>query len=1577
MTAVYALGAGTVQSASAPATVRVTNPAPVGALTPSVTAAPEASAAGAVTLTVTGLPPTFPGTTYSVRYDFNNDGTFDTAPAAASASVSVPASVFVGSGTKTVRAVVTDNFGGSVALYTSLTVTVVTPALVLIAPAGSVAEGSAATVAATLADPGRHVTGFLVQWGDGTSTAYADATARSFAHTYASGAVGGTAYPVTVIARAATGDVSADATVTVVNVAPVVTLSTTTPAVTLGVANAFALKLSVTEAGTEVPLGYAVDWGDGTTTAVAGADLRPVHTYATLPAGGAFTVRLLSFTDSSGVYAPASTVSVTVANAPAAVVAGSVRLPALGAQGQPLALAAAAGSVATGRRDLTFSWSVTAPDGSTFTTAGANGFVSGVAGYEFAVGNAASFTPQLPGNYTVKLTVTDDAGGAAATFGPRTVSVPNTPPTVTAFAAPPAGTQGQPVPLSAAASSLTPGAVLTYSWTATSAALGANGNPLDSVTLSGANPRFTPKVFGDYAVRLTVTDALGATDGRSGTVAVALVGPSVTATVAPSATVADRVTFTATASDPSGTAPTLAWRITLPTGVVVTATGPSVPYTYGTPGAYTVQVTATGAGGATASSPPATVVVANVPPVITPGASPTAGAAGVPATFNATASTRGGGVLSFVWTFTAPDGTTSQFGGPSVTFTPPDLGTYGVKLQVLDGFGGVTAYDAPAFAAASVNPSAGPLTLPSGVTAGDTVTLSLPAITGTAAQLARLTYTWTVTRPGDTTLTLTGAAPSFVTTASGTVGVALRIDDTTGGTATAAGTLGVANLAPTLPTFAVPAVGYAGVAVALRAGALDSPAEALTYTWTVTRPDAAAQTLQGAAVTFTPDAAGIYGVSLTVTDASTGSVTRTSAVAVAATTVTVRAFAVPAAASRGDTVALAAVAAEALGNAVTYAWTVTPPTGPAFALSGPNPTFVPDQPGAYSVALSVTSVAGRAANVAALAVANVAPRVTLTGPDGGSLGVPATLVALGVPPAGLPEALTYSWSVTRPDGTTFTQSGPSLTFAPTQVGFYAAEVTVTDPFGASATARRVVSVLNTAPVAVAGDATVPEAGTVRLSALPGSGDAEDATDALLFAWDFDGDGVFGEAATAFGDERGAAPTYHAGATGPATVTVRLRVTDTNGASTETQSRVTVTNVPPGLGTPAVVVAPPAAPGGLAATVRLDVPYATVAPTVPLTATVDWGDGTVTTGTLAGGHLTAEYAYAAGGTYAVTVTLSDPFGGVARTTLSVAVPAVVPVTPPVVPPVVPPVTPPVVPPVMPPVVPPVTPPVMPVTPTALTRLGVTVGAGGVVRVTDPATGALRFEVTPFAGFDGPITAVVGDLNGDGTEDVVVAAGAGGGPRVRVFDGKTGATLADFFAYSPDFRGGVNVAFDPSSGTLVTGAGPGGGPHVKVFGGRTLRELVSFFAYDPEFRGGVNVALVAPPGGGPARIVTGPGVGGGPALAAFDLAGTERGRLFAFDPAGRGGLSVAAGTFSGRSPSQVAAAEGPGRAPTVAVYDAATLSPLGRGPVAAAGRTEGVRLGSGRGPGDLTTLLASVGTDPLAAVDLPFLGGVFVG
>jgi hypothetical protein len=181
-----------------------------------------------------------------------------------------------------------------------------------------------------------------------------------------------------------------------------------------------------------------------------------------------------------------------------------------------------------------------------------------------------------------------------------------------------------------------------------------------------------------------------------------------------------------------------------------------------------------------------------------------------------------------------------------------------------------------------------------------------------------------------------------------------------------------------------------------------------------------------------------------------------------------------------------------------------------------------------------------------------------------------------------------------------------------------------------------------------------------------------------------------------------------------------------------------------------------------------------------------------------------------------------------------------------------------------------------------------GTAMTVKVYDP-TGAQVASFVPFADFIGGNVAVaVGDVNGDGTQDIITAPGEGGGPLVRVFDGAAlpGITrpLFELLAYDPLLRGGTNIAAGDVNGDgkadVITGAGNGGGPHVKVFSGAdngaTL--LLSFFAYEATFRGGVRVGAsdfggddgqnpdgTFRPGGfpgshnGDAEIVTAPGPG----------------------------------------------------------------------------------------------------------------------
>jgi hypothetical protein len=164
-----------------------------------------------------------------------------------------------------------------------------------------------------------------------------------------------------------------------------------------------------------------------------------------------------------------------------------------------------------------------------------------------------------------------------------------------------------------------------------------------------------------------------------------------------------------------------------------------------------------------------------------------------------------------------------------------------------------------------------------------------------------------------------------------------------------------------------------------------------------------------------------------------------------------------------------------------------------------------------------------------------------------------------------------------------------------------------------------------------------------------------------------------------------------------------------------------------------------------------------------------------------------------------------------------------------------------------------------------------------------TGGAVSTVADFFGiadpnFRGGARTAVGDINHDGTPELVVAAGFGGGPRVAIYDGATvlsGAPVElmnDFYAFpgtdAVNLRNGVYAVVGDLNGDgygdLVFGAGPDGGPRVYVLDGRTLltqgvdaaqaAPLANFFVNgDVTDRGGVRVAATTATGSGMSLVV----------------------------------------------------------------------------------------------------------------------------
>jgi len=238
----------------------------------------------------------------------------------------------------------------------------------------------------------------------------------------------------------------------------------------------------------------------------------------------------------------------------------------------------------------------------------------------------------------------------------------------------------------------------------------------------------------------------------------------------------------------------------------------------------------------------------------------------------------------------------------------------------------------------------------------------------------------------------------------------------------------------------------------------------------------------------------------------------------------------------------------------------------------------------------------------------------------------------------------------------------------------------------------------------------------------------------------------------------------------------------------------------------------------------------------------------------------------------------------------------------------------------------------------------------------------------AGFRGGVRVAAGNLDGAPGDEIVVAAGAGGGPQVRVVQ-ENGFGLSAFEAYPSQFTGGVYVATGNVDGVpgeeIITGAGAGGGPQVRVFR-LDGTPIGGFFAFDPRFPGGVRVAAADVDGDGIDEIVAAAGPGGGPQVRVFRLDGTPVFQFMAYAEAFRGGVYVSRVRADDQSRDWIATGAGDGGGPQVRVFDRGSVRYQffsGR-PTA----TTGVRVAGGSfGDGTANLVLApGPGSAPLVKI-----------
>lgn len=157
------------------------------------------------------------------------------------------------------------------------------------------------------------------------------------------------------------------------------------------------------------------------------------------------------------------------------------------------------------------------------------------------------------------------------------------------------------------------------------------------------------------------------------------------------------------------------------------------------------------------------------------------------------------------------------------------------------------------------------------------------------------------------------------------------------------------------------------------------------------------------------------------------------------------------------------------------------------------------------------------------------------------------------------------------------------------------------------------------------------------------------------------------------------------------------------------------------------------------------------------------------------------------------------------------------------------------------------------------------------------GQSYFSLFPYtANYTGEIRLAVGDLEGDGQAEIIVAPSHGFREPIKFFNLAGDRLGGDWFPFGDTYKGGYSIATGALDANrpyrIIVGSGNAMEPTVAIFTNKLKKES-SFLAFEKKFRGGLRLALGDVNKDGTSQIIVAPASQKKPLIRIFDPKGKQ--------------------------------------------------------------------------------------------------------